>query len=72
MAEVQAEVDTLWPSRDALSLLVAGLSMMAFHFHGEGGGVFRSLAVKELLHLLNGGRRVVMSLRTLSLWSEGE
>lgn len=36
MAEVQAEVDTLWPSRDALSLLVAGLSMVAFH--GEDGG----------------------------------
>lgn len=55
MAEVQAEVDTLWPSRDALSLLVAELSMVAVHFHGEGGGVFRSLAMKELLHLLNGG-----------------
>lgn len=65
MAEVQAEVDMLWPSRDALSLLVAGLSMVAFH--GEGGGVFRSLAVKEHLYLPNGGKGVGMSLRTLSL-----
>lgn len=65
MAEMQAEVDTLSPPRDALSLLVAGLSMVAFH--GGGGGVFRSLAMKELLHLPNRGRGIGMSLRTLSL-----